>query len=134
MQGEFYIRADANEQIGTGHIMRCLAVAEAIKKYNIEVVFIVADKRSESFVTDKGFDTICLNTVWDNLDSETEIIMKVLGEKNIKKLLIDDYFVTESYLKRLSTVTEIMYIDDMNDFIYPVSTIIDCNFSFFFIC
>ena len=26
-----WIRADGNEQIGTGHVMRCLAIAEALE-------------------------------------------------------------------------------------------------------
>lgn len=128
MENILYIRVDGNEQIGTGHIMRCLAIAETLRRNKTDVVFIVADTRSESLILNKGFKTICLNTIWNKLDSEIEIIAQILVEENIRKLLIDDYFVTENYLKRLSALTNIFYIDDMNDFIYPVSTVINCNF------
>ena len=128
MENILYIRVDGNEQIGTGHIMRCLAIAETLRRNKTDVVFIVADTRSESLILNKGFKTICLNTIWNKLDSEIEIIAQILVEENIRELLIDDYFVTENYLKRLSALTNIFYIDDMNDFIYPVSTVINCNF------
>lgn len=107
MENILYIRVDGNEQIGTGHIMRCLAIAETLRRNKTDVVFIVADTRSESLILNKGFKTICLNTIWNKLDSEIEIIAQILVEENIRKLLIDDYFVTENYLKRLSDLTNI---------------------------
>lgn len=41
---EIYIRTDMNNQIATGHVMRCLAIADALQKNRIEVIFIVADE------------------------------------------------------------------------------------------
>lgn len=41
---EIYIRTDMNNQIATGHMMRCLAIADALQKNRIEVIFIVADE------------------------------------------------------------------------------------------
>lgn len=58
MENILYIRVDGNEQIGTGHIMRCLAIAETLRRNKTDVVFIVADTRSESLILNKGFKTI----------------------------------------------------------------------------
>lgn len=41
---EIYIRTDMNNQIATGHMMRCLAIADALQKNRIKVNFIVADE------------------------------------------------------------------------------------------
>ena len=86
MENILYIRVDGNEQIGTGHIMRCLAIAETLRRNKTDVVFIVADTRSESLILNKGFKTICLNTIWNKLDSEIEIIAQILVEENIREL------------------------------------------------
>lgn len=39
-------RADASFQIGTGHIMRCLTLAEALKKQGAEIEFICRAHKS----------------------------------------------------------------------------------------
>lgn len=120
-----YIRADANKQIGTGHVMRCLSIADCITEK--EVVFIVADKCSETLIHEKGYSTICLETIWNDLESEIEVLKRVIEENKIERLLIDDYFVTEFYLLEIGKLVEIYYIDDINQFLYPVSTLINYN-------
>lgn len=50
-----YIRADANEIIGTGHVMRCLSIAEESRRRGEEVTFIAADNNSKKAVEIKGF-------------------------------------------------------------------------------
>ena len=40
----FYIRADGNSQIGAGHIMRCLSIAEALKDKGKVTIFLTADE------------------------------------------------------------------------------------------
>ena len=42
------IRADGNQEIATGHLMRCLSVAQALKERNLPVLFAVADHYSGS--------------------------------------------------------------------------------------
>lgn len=44
------IRVDANSKIATGHMMRCLAIAGALKSMGENVIFIVADKESSNFL------------------------------------------------------------------------------------
>ena len=87
----FYIRADANEIIGTGHVMRCLSISEELRRQGEEVTFIIADKRTEKMVVEKGFQVICLDSVWNDLDKEIEKVLKVIEEYGISLLLIDSY-------------------------------------------
>lgn len=123
----FYIRTDANETIATGHVMRCLSIAEAMKRQGEDTTFIIADHRSEELIASRGFATICLNSRWDDLDKEIDKLKEVIVEREIQTLLIDSYFVTESYLNELRKYTKIVYIDDLNKFIYPVDCLINYN-------
>lgn len=123
----FYIRADANEIIGTGHVMRCLYIADEMRRQGEMVTFLFADDRTRELVEGKNFDGICLNSVWNDLDSEIEKMKRLIDELGIDKLLIDSYYVTEHYLQELKSATKIIYIDDLLVFPYPVHMLVDYN-------
>lgn len=123
-------RVDGNKQIATGHVMRCLAIAKALKKKGENCTFIIADHFTEKLIEENGFNTICLESKWDNLDYELDALTIFLKSQNIKTLIIDSYFVTESYLTKLKKVVKLVYIDDMNMFRYPVDMLINYSFNF----
>lgn len=123
-----YIRADANEEIGTGHIMRCLSIADKITELGGKVIFITADCQSYEMVHKKGYETFCINSKWNDLDQEIKKITDLCHEMQIKKMIIDSYFVTMAYLESVSKITQIIYIDDLDKFIYPVNMLINYNF------
>ena len=43
----FYIRADANNEIATGHVMRCMSIADEMRQNNINVCFLTADHNAD---------------------------------------------------------------------------------------
>lgn len=122
---KIYIRADGNDVIATGHIMRCLSIALQIRKLGTEVVFVTADESPRSLIESKGFSVDVLGTIWDNLDDETETICRYVDEHNVRVLVVDSYYVTERYLEKLSEITSVVYIDDLYAFAYPVRTLIN---------
>ncbi|MFA9376900.1 MAG: UDP-2,4-diacetamido-2,4,6-trideoxy-beta-L-altropyranose hydrolase [Lachnotalea sp.] len=119
------IRADANEIIATGHVMRCIAIAQQLKQLKQEFVFIVADQFTTKFLSKRGYNSICLNTSWENKDSEIEVIVKCIKDNAIEKLIVDSYQVTRFYLENLQKHTKVIYIDDLNKFEYPVDMLIN---------
>ena len=123
----FYIRVDANKEIGTGHVMRCLSIAEELRRKSEKVFFLVADESSKQFVINYGFSSICLHSQWNNMEQELDILLKLIFDRQIKQLLVDSYFVTELYLRTLHQYINLAYIDDLNSFIYPVDTLINYN-------
>jgi UDP-2,4-diacetamido-2,4,6-trideoxy-beta-L-altropyranose hydrolase len=124
----FYIRADANEVVGLGHIMRCLSIAEEIKAHEKEdVTFIIADRHPEHLIHSRGFSTLLLNSHWDKMDMEIEQMIQVILSKKISLLLIDSYYVTNQYLSSLHKYIKLAYIDDLNLFAYPVDKLINYN-------
>lgn len=123
----FYIRADANDIIGIGHIMRCLSIAQEMRRQGEPVTFIVADSNPVEMIQKRNFPVICLCSQWDDMETELAVLLKIIHEKHIKKLLIDSYYITPFYLKTLKNNTEIIYIDDIDSFIYPVDRLINYN-------
>ena len=120
-----YIRADANEVIGSGHVMRCLSIAEELRRQGEEAAFIIADRCSEEMILEKGFSVVCLHSEWDSLERELGNLLQVIRERQISILLVDSYYVTEYYLKSLHKYTRLAYIDDLDSFLYPVDLLIN---------
>lgn len=124
-----YIRVDGNEIIATGHVMRCLSIAEQLRELGFEVIFIVADARSRELIQSRNFQMQVLNSVWNDLDQETEQLCDYIKQHTVSVLLLDSYYVTKEYLQKLSQYTKIVYIDDLFRFDYTVHTLI--NYSAF---
>ena len=121
------IRVDANREIATGHVMRCMSIAGKLCDLGQKPVFITADNSVTDLILSNGYMAICLNTVWNDMDSEIDNILKIIKNNDINTLFVDSYYVTKKYLKSLSGVTKIFYIDDLNMFEYPVDTVINYN-------
>lgn len=119
-----YIRTEANCVTATGHMMRCLAIADAAAKREIRTVFIVAEEGSERFPKERGYQTICLGRRWDDFAGEIPVIERLIAEQNIEVMLIDSYFVSEDYMKAVTQKTRTAYIDDLHKTIWPCSVLI----------
>ena len=77
-----YIRTDANEKIATGHVMRCLTIAEEIIQLGEMVHFFVSDEESAILIHDRKYQVTVLHTKWDKVDSEYEYgVLKAYAHK-----------------------------------------------------
>ena len=119
----FYIRADMNKVIATGHVMRTLSIADAMKSQGAKVVYITADHEADELLKRRGFEQIVLESDWQNKEAELPLLLDILKDDR-PGLLIDSYEVTKTYLSELSKHANVSYIDDLNAFIYPVDRVI----------
>lgn len=119
---QFFIRADANPNIGMGHVMRCLSIADALRDSKQDVIFILADKTVEPLIKTKGYEAFILNSDYKDMASE----LPSWPKQKPYAIIVDSYFVTSSYLTSLKQRTEakIIYIDDLASFPYPVDVLI----------
>lgn len=120
-----YIRVDANREIATGHVMRTLAIAKQIRQLGGECKFIVSDGYAIPIIHKYGFEVICLESQWNDLEQEIPQIQQLIIENKIKIILVDSYYVTKKYLECLQSKTYVAYIDDLNLFCYPVNLVIN---------
>lgn len=120
-----YFRADGNGKIGMGHIMRCIAIGREIRTLGEEVTFLLADEEAKQKVCEEGFYVQVLGTDYTRMDEEWERLDALLPSGS--KILVDSYYVTEQYLQKLGSKAQVIYVDDMNAFDYPVDCIVNGN-------
>lgn len=117
-------RADANPEIGMGHIMRCLSIADAFSgDYN--VLFILADKSPAKIISDRGYESMVLGSDYRNPDDEEAFWPKEITPDLI---IVDSYFVTDDYMSFLRKRCGILvYVDDLIEHPFKVDVVINYN-------
>lgn len=109
------IRADASIEMGTGHLMRCLALAQAWKDEGGRVVFITACQ-SEALLQrlrDEGFDVHTLAGAYPD-DSDWEYTKDILAVYPGAWVVLDGYHFDEAYQQRIKQLChQLLVIDDI---------------------
>lgn len=131
------IRADSSREIGSGHIMRCLTLADCLKKAGGEIFFISMDLPGNicDLIKDKGypifilpFKNINADTFWVEDAIEVKSIVTAFGRK-VDMLIVDHYGLDSKWESALrSYVTKIMVIDDLANRIHDCDLLLDQNF------
>lgn len=127
-----FIRTDANKQIATGHVMRCMAVAGQLKQQGEQVCFLVSDADSERLVVQKGLDCINLHSDWKNPCNQEELqqVWTILGDSRRQSgklpcLLMDSYCITGDYTKKLAGYAKRIVIDDLFEDTFSAEMVIN---------
>ena len=124
---QLYFRVDGNATIGTGHVMRCLSMAAAASALGVACSFITADAQMKSVIERGGYPVDVLQSSWSRLDEELDVLRKLILEKDIRHLLVDSYFVTADYIRALSKLTRLAYMDDLFTEKYDCAALINYN-------
>lgn len=139
-------RVDSSTQIGSGHLMRCLTLAERKRKqYQAEVIFIIRDLEGSliDLVERKGFKSIILPksnveynlngyekwlTVPQNVDAEeVKKILQDIGQVDL--LIVDSYAIDINWETIVRPfVKQIMVIDDLANRKHDCDVLLDQNF------
>jgi UDP-2,4-diacetamido-2,4,6-trideoxy-beta-L-altropyranose hydrolase len=116
-----FIRADATTDIGTGHVMRCLALAQAWQDRGGKVIFIShceSDALRQRLIEEEEMNFITIEKSHPD-PSDQECTMGVLHEfskqnlKNTAWLVIDGYHFDAAYQKRIKEAGyKLLWIDD----------------------
>ncbi len=127
-----YFRTDGNSHIATGHLMRCLSIADACFSLGMKVCFLVSDRESEALL--QSFDPACrfpvsiLETAtYDDPEKELTEVLGMLNEAGQAEQIffLDSYYVTEHYLSAVRTAAKVAYLDDLQLFDYPADLVIN---------
>ena len=118
-------RADGNSQLGSGHIMRCLSLADALQEKGFCSTFVVAELCMQSLVQKRGYECRVLGSTYDHMDEELPMFLQLLEERRPACVILDSYYVTSEYMTAVSSEFPLVYIDDLNMFDYPADLIIN---------
>ncbi|CQR70437.1 UDP-2,4-diacetamido-2,4,6-trideoxy-beta-L-altropyranose hydrolase [Sporomusa ovata DSM 2662] len=132
-------RADGGKNVGMGHIMRCLSLANAFRRDGHKVYFFSKADAGIEVIQNEKFDVVRLPSVAQNtegffygspaeLTAEAAAVVSWLHSQQIDVLVVDTYNVTNEYFQLLKPhVKKLAYIDDINKFSYAVDIIVNGN-------
>jgi UDP-2,4-diacetamido-2,4,6-trideoxy-beta-L-altropyranose hydrolase len=132
-------RVDASLEMGTGHVMRCLTLANELKQQNHEIVFICRELTGNLILLIKypvlvlpkndnfQSDGLYLNWLGATQEQDAEQTIKVIP-KNTDLLIVDSYALDEIWHKKLIPYTKkIMVIDDLADRQFDCDVLLNQN-------
>ena len=140
-------RVDSSIQIGSGHLMRCLTLAERLhKRENAHVIFVVRDLEGAliDLIRLQGYSVLVLSRAadqkkdlagyeaWLTVDKETDVLetaMILRREAWIDFLIIDSYAIDEVWERGIRPyVGQIVVIDDLANRVHDCDILLDQNF------
>lgn len=120
-----WIRADGNPKIGSGHIMRCLSLADGFRELGQEAIFVTADNCFQVTIEKRGYECIALGSKYDRLEDELPKLLPRLQNGKPRCIVLDSYFVTPGYMAAVKETAPLVYIDDLSAFDYPADLIVN---------
>jgi UDP-2,4-diacetamido-2,4,6-trideoxy-beta-L-altropyranose hydrolase len=112
--GSLLIRADAGVNMGTGHAMRCLALAQAWQDSDGQCVFVMAESTSavERRLKAEGIEVEILTAGAGSADDAIQTAY-IAGQQNADWIVIDGYQFDSAYQAALRTAEfKSLLIDD----------------------
>ena len=143
------IRTDVSIQIGIGHVMRCLTLADTLKNYtNIEVTFVCRDQLglTRTMITDRGYKLISLPKITRSFEpgsnepthakwlgvswtQDIEDTLQGIGKNNVDWIIVDHYAIDYRWHQLARKFcNKIMVIDDLADRKYDCDVLLDQTF------
>lgn len=130
-----YFRVDSNSIIASGHVMRCLSIADECRTCGIDCEFLIADKNPIQMIERAGFSYEVLNSKWDDLEQEIHKVKDILKETEKPLLIIDTYYVTAHYIENLLPVAKVCYLGSKKENLGALSALInystDVDYTFY---
>ena len=120
-------RADANKNIGFGHAMRCMSLADAFVKKGQKCIFVEADESFAETITNRGYECRILNSDYRNMEGEIDLLEEILEKEKPDLLIIDSYYVTNEYLSNVKKKVKTVYFDDVLAFPYNADILVNYN-------
>ncbi len=141
------IRTDASQKIGSGHVMRCLTLAEALRDSGVTIEFVTRDHPGNlnKYIIGKGFkahllpdrkisksqESLAGYEQWLGVPQEVDAsqTIEAVEGKDSNWMIIDHYALDHEWEKRLRPHTgKIMVIDDLANRSHDCDLLLDQNY------
>jgi UDP-2,4-diacetamido-2,4,6-trideoxy-beta-L-altropyranose hydrolase len=125
------IRADASVPLGTGHVMRCLALADQLVKKSASIHFACREEKGNlaDLIQAKGYGLSVL-PAGIGLEADREWVLRLLRARShpIVWVVVDHYGLDASWESPLrSAAGRLMVIDDLADRPHDCDLLLDQN-------
>ncbi len=126
----FYFRTDANPVIASGHVMRCITVANELRQNGEQCVFLLSDDAGKALVNQAEFPYISLKTSSDDYDhcAEELINLGIFDEHSV--LLTDSYAATPRFFEFLSGHVPLAYLGSKQEKFPGLSLLVNYSNTF----
>jgi UDP-2,4-diacetamido-2,4,6-trideoxy-beta-L-altropyranose hydrolase len=126
-------RTDASINIGTGHVIRCLTLADELRQKGIDINFICSEEAGNliSYIENREYKVDQLPGEID-IETDRRLTNKILSKYETKPdgLIIDHYDIDLLYESSFrDRVKKIMVIDDLADREHDCDLLLDQNYS-----
>jgi UDP-2,4-diacetamido-2,4,6-trideoxy-beta-L-altropyranose hydrolase len=136
-------RVDASHKVGTGHLMRCLTLAEALAPYTSEISFISRTAQGDlhEFVRSKGVeifslptsisinDDYCPHSSWLESHWQEDVALTSHYLSDTEWLIVDSYAIDSRWEEALrGSYRRLMVIDDLADRSHRCDLLLDQNY------
>ncbi len=125
------VRADASRTLGSGHVMRCLTLAEVLRARGATVQFICRPDHGHlgTRITGQGFGLHWLpDTVIWHADADAQHTLAALGPNGCDVLLVDHYALGAAWQATLRPACRrLVAIDDLADRPHAADLLLDQN-------
>jgi len=127
------IRADASLVIGSGHIMRCLTLADQLRTKGMTVAFVCRNIAGSMFdlLSARGYQTFSIDGNWSQqFDAEETIkIVSQMFSGGLDWLVVDHYELDAQWERMLRPhVQKLFVIDDLANRFHDCDLLLDQNY------
>ncbi|WP_368655545.1 UDP-2,4-diacetamido-2,4,6-trideoxy-beta-L-altropyranose hydrolase [Castellaniella ginsengisoli] len=128
------IRVDSSVDIGSGHIMRCMTLAEQLSAQGAEVCFICRDLQGSlvNVLIKQGYSCIRFQTEAYSVDIDVDATLSAIQDSfmgRIDWLIVDHYGLDAEWEMRIRPfVGNILVIDDLANRPHDCDLLLDQNF------
>ncbi|HHY74149.1 MAG TPA: UDP-2,4-diacetamido-2,4,6-trideoxy-beta-L-altropyranose hydrolase [Bacillus bacterium] len=129
------IRSDASTKIGSGHIMRCLTLADMLRTEGATVYFICRELEGHlcDFVKAKGYEclrsTNSKQTFEQKKDAEETLRLIEWNGLKVDLIIVDHYQINEQWEQIVrESIPKIMVIDDLANRKHDCDVLLDQNY------
>ncbi|MDD2700473.1 MAG: UDP-2,4-diacetamido-2,4,6-trideoxy-beta-L-altropyranose hydrolase [Sideroxydans sp.] len=139
-------RTDASSEIGTGHFMRCLTLADELRKTGAEIRFICRELPAHlaEMLTEKGISHFPLtgeppaphasnlahsHWLWTDQEHDAQVCLQALEGQTWDWVVVDHYALDHRWESRMRiAASKIMVIDDLADRRHECDLLLDQNY------
>ncbi len=141
------IRVDSSVEIGIGHVMRCLTLANSLRKIKIKVSFICCEYQGNhvDFIKSKGYkvysfpasktlafkdkNRVKIQTLGRTQIEDAELCRKVVKDERFNWIVVDHYAINEVWHMQVEDLCDkLMVIDDLCNRNYKCDILLDQTF------